>query len=305
MRQPLLNEKEILQIRSHIKAKKRQSSHHREISHQNRGDVRSRHNGHGMDYEESRLFQQGDDPRYMNWQHTARTGQNYIKVYREERQPGVFILIDKRSSMRFGTKQRLKMTQAVIAGALIAFNAQENNHSLAGVLMDDDLVWIKENKTAHSAEQFISQAVIAPSPVVEVSERPPLDDEPSFEKTLKMLNEILITGSKLYIVSDFSNFNDQSKTHLLKLTTEHEVLAYHIIDPAEKQLPNMGEITLKAKIKGIEQQFDSRSKNIQTKYSLTSEEYFASIQKLITDLAIPYKQILTTDNLIDKKSPFI
>ena len=139
--QPLLNNNEILELLLRVKNNKKSRSHKYDISFRKIGDVRSTYRGHGIDYEESRLYQSGDDPRYMNWQLSARTGQHYMKVFREERQPGIFILIDRRNSMRFGTQQRLKVTQAVRAAAIAAFSAQENNFSIGGVILDDEIEW--------------------------------------------------------------------------------------------------------------------------------------------------------------------
>lgn len=155
---PLLTNEEILDLLHRVQNKKRTNAHKYDISHRRIGDTRSIYRGYGIDYEESRHYIAGDDPRYMNWQLTARTGKHYMKVYREERQPGVFILIDRRLSMRFGTQKHLKITQAVRAAAIAAFKAQQNNLSVGGLLLDNELEWFKETQSKHAVFNFIQQA---------------------------------------------------------------------------------------------------------------------------------------------------
>jgi uncharacterized protein (DUF58 family) len=79
-----------------------------------------------MDYDESRPYFPGDELRFMNWRVTARTGEPHMKVFREERKPSVFIVVDRRQNMCFGTRRRLKVSQAVRAAAVTAFDARLN-----------------------------------------------------------------------------------------------------------------------------------------------------------------------------------
>lgn len=80
-RQPLINDKEILELLYRVQSDKKSQQYKKEIAFRQIGDVRSIYRGHGMDYEESRRYQVGDDPRYMNWQLSARTGQHYMRSF--------------------------------------------------------------------------------------------------------------------------------------------------------------------------------------------------------------------------------
>ena len=174
-----------------------------------------------MDYEESRRYQSGDDPRYMNWQLSARTGQHYMKVFREERQPDVFILVDRRSTMRFGTQTRLKITQAARAATIVALSAQQNNLSVGGVIVSAELQWFKTNRNKQAIFDFIHQLARPARPAF----TSPDIAEPSLAETLKLLNEILISGSIIYLVSDF----------LYRITEP-------ALRPIRRFLPNLGGI---------------------------------------------------------------
>ena len=298
--QPLLNDDEILDLLLRVQNNKKSRSHQYDISFRKIGDVRSIYRGHGMDYEESRLYQSGDDPRYMNWQLSARTGQHYMKVFREERQPGVFILIDRRNSMRFGTKQRLKITQAVRATAIAAFSAQENNFSIGGVILDDEIEWFKENQNKQAVFDFIHKAACPAHPVVTQIE----NKQPNIADVLRILNEILTSGSIVYLISDFSDLEESSQSSLLQLSSSHHVQAIQITDPAEQVLPTAGAASFKASINNKYIDIDTSSKLEQDNYKARALDYFSNKKNLFEDIAIPYQQILTTYEDIEKITAF-
>ena len=298
--QPLLNNDEILELLLRVQNNKKSRSHQYDISFRKIGDVRSIYRGHGMDYEESRLYQSGDDPRYMNWQLSARTGQHYMKVFREERQPGIFILIDRRNSMRFGTQQRLKITQAVRAAAIAAFSAQENNFSIGGVILDDEIEWFKENQNKQAVFDFIHKAACPARPVATQIE----NKQPNIVDVLRILNEILTTGSIVYLISDFSDLEESSQPILLQLSSSHQVQAIQVVDPAEQTLPIVGLASLKEAINNKYIDIDTSSKLEQGNYKASALDYFSNKKNLFENIAISYQQILTTDEDIEKITTF-
>lgn len=297
--QALVSKKELLELLLQVKSTKKTHQYKSEVAFKQAGDIRSIYRGHGMDYEESRRYQPGDDPRYMNWQLSARAGQHYMKVFREERQLGVFILIDRRQSMRFGTRKRLKITQAVRAAAIAAFSAQENNYSIGGVILDDNIEWFKESKNKQAAFNFINQAA---RPVPPLHKRQ--SNEPNIDDVLHMLNEILTSGSTVYLISDFHDLNKISQSTLLQLSSSHQIRAIQITDSAEINLPKAGVITLKDSILGKRQQLNSNSLHQQENYKIAAKEYFSVKKSIFKDIVIPYQTILTTDDNINEKITF-
>ncbi len=292
---PLLNNDEILELLHRVKSNKKSPSYKHDTATRQMGDIRSIYRGHGMDYEESRHYQPGDDPRYMNWQLTARTGQQYMKVFREERQPGVFILVDRRNSMHFGTKQRLKITQAARTAAIAAFIAQENNFLVGGLILDNELQWFKENNNKQAIFDFIHQAARPASPVFEKQEH----QQPKLDDVLRILNEVLISGSTIYLISDFHDINEKTQPTFLQLTTAHQVYAIHIIDPAEIILPESGMLKLKDIKENKYIDIDTNSTIEQKHYKLKSNEYFSSKKSLFENISIPYQIISTTDDAVE------
>lgn len=294
-RQPLLSNSEILELLLRIQHRNKTRVHNHDVSFRKIGEARSVFRGHGMDYEESRLYQAGDDPRYMNWALTARTGQHYLKVFREERQPGVFILVDRRNSMRFGTQQRLKITQAARTAAITIFSAQENNYSIGGVILDNEVEWFKENNNKQAAFDFIHQAA---RPALPVFEENTLQQQ-KLSDVLKTLNEILTKGSTLYLISDFHDLRNESQSTLLQLSSSHTIHAIHITDPAEIKLPKAGVVSLITENYNAVHQVNSDTSTEQNKYMSASNEYYSKIKYLFEDLAISYRQVFTTDDKIE------
>lgn len=296
LEQPLLNKNEILDLS--IKVKNNTTSHQykREIAFRQSGDFRSIFHGHGMDYEESRHYQTGDDPRHMNWQLSARTNQLYMKVFRAERQPGVFILIDRRASMRFGTEKRLKITQAVRIAATIAFLAQENNYSVGGVVLDQSLEWFKETKNKQVIFNFVQSFSRSASPAYEMN----VQQQPTLNNILLMLNEILTTGTRVFLISDFFDVKENSQPMLLKLSTSHQAYAIQVTDPAEIKLPNAGVINIKPVISNQHYLINSNSISTQKEYELMAKKYYSKKKKIFHETAISYKQVLTTEDAVEK-----
>lgn len=201
--------------------------------------------------------------------------------------------------MRFGTQQRLKITQAIKAAALAAFSAQENNYSIGGVILDEDIEWFKESKSKQAAFNFIQQAARPAPPLFESVVK-----EPNVVDVLPMLNEILTTGSILYLISDFHDLDEDSQATLLQLSALHQVNAIQITDPAEVKLPNAGVVTLKSSTGSKRQKLNSSALAQQNSYQEKSSSYFSSKKSLFEDIAISYTSFLTTDNKIEERIIF-
>ncbi|MCW8899472.1 MAG: DUF58 domain-containing protein [Gammaproteobacteria bacterium] len=298
--QPLLSNDEIVDLFQRVNNIKNSGQQKYDIAHKKTGDQRSIYRGLGMDYEESRRYQPGDDPRYMNWQLSARTGQHYIKIFREERQPGIFIIMDRRNSMRFGTQQRLKITQAARTAAIIAFSALQNNFSVGGVILDEKLEWFKENQSKQAIFDFIHQAARATTPCFDKKNitKYGIDD------VMHMLTVILTKGSIIYFISDFYDLNDESQTSLFELTSSHQLNAIQITDPAEVKLPVAGTLILKSSNDDSVVSIDSNSGSDSQRFEFASNNYFSSITNILEKSGVSYQQVLTTISNIEHEVKF-
>ncbi|GMR08997.1 MAG: DUF58 domain-containing protein [Gammaproteobacteria bacterium] len=294
---PLLSENAILDLQHRVQSIHQPAVHSRDVAHAMYGDARSIYRGYGMDYEESRLYQPGDDLRFMNWRMSARTGRKYMKVFREERKPGVFILIDRRSAMRFGSQTRLKATQAVRAAAIVAFNAQKHGAAIEGVIIDQGLEWLVNMTGATGAYTLLEQARRPCPPVHHRHE------EVAMGNILRLLLEILTPGSRLYLISDFIDLSNNDSASLMELAERHHLNVVHVFDPLEKNLPNIGNIRLHSADSRIGVAFDSGSKMSRGEYQKISHQHFSFRRGLFVSLGIPYVQLSTEEEQLESVIP--
>ncbi len=208
----------------------------REVHDHHAGDWASRWLGRGLDFEESRLYSPGDDIRDMDWRTTARTGRAHLKIYREERQPVVHLVVDRGATMRFGTRRRLKLTQAARVAAVLAFATAGRNGVIGATLWNTQDETLPARHGRLAALALIEQAA-APCP--------PLTDPASTESLhhadrLATLEASLPRGARVVLISDFSWLTEEHVTPLARLAARCEVWAIQIVDPAERALPEMG-----------------------------------------------------------------
>lgn len=266
-----------------------------------------------MDYDESRPYLAGDELRFMNWRLTARAGQPFMKVFREERKPGVFIVVDRRQAMRFGTRRRLKVTQAVRAAATIAFAAHRHNAPVSGVLLEStdatSVSWLPENSSEAGLYLFINAANRPCPPTGTVQENPPRNDssrmeanntaEESLSHVIRLLIPMLAQGSRVVLISDFSDLDESSSSTLLELSMTHHLQAIQVIDPAEEKLPACGNLLLQSDENTVHNINSSDNKTADA-YQSAAAAYLESKQALFQSLGIPYLALRTDEDAIEQ-----
>lgn len=309
---PLLTQKEILDLRYRVEQDWLSLQHKQDIEHRTLGEVRSVYRGYGMDYDESRRYYPGDEVRFMNWRVTARTGEPHMKVFREERMPAVFIVVDRRQNMRFGTRKRLKVTQAIRAAAVTAFIARLRNAPVAGLLLDHTqgngtdaeqeaaLGWLAESRNETGVFNFIHAAnKPCPPPAIYQNSQLTADgDEHSLSHVIRLLTPMLARGTHVVLISDFHDLDEECRTSLLELSMTHQLKAIHIIDPVEKEIPACGSILVQSD-KHSTSRFDSSDEKISAEYRNTANRHLESKKALFRSLDIDCDTLMTTSDRIE------
>lgn len=195
------------------------------------GEAVSVYYGQGLEFEENRLYTQGDDPRFINWRLLARTGELYSKVFRESRRPQLFVVMDRRPRMHFATRRQLKVTLAAKVAAVMLYQSLAKHYAVSGVVIEDDMQWFGSALSEARAEDLL-QAIIAPS------QPKPFDDSAcSLQSILRHVQLQLKAGNIVLLLSDFHDLDASCESQLLNLTRLHDVIAVCINDPSELQLP--------------------------------------------------------------------
>jgi uncharacterized protein (DUF58 family) len=293
---PLLDPAEIGELVQRLPRSPPPSMHRQEVAHRRLGEHRSVFRGSGMDYDESRIYQSGDNPRAMDWRLTARVGEPYVKLFREERSPATFILVDRRAAMRFGTRVRLKVTQAARAAAITAFDAQRRQSTVAGLLLETSPRWLAESSGADAAFHFASAAA---------RPAPPLNgaNEPALEETLSQLAQLLVRGNTIWLISDFHDLTPSCNGLLLKLASEHELRAVHVVDAAEQELPSVGQLRLFPADGGPPANIDSSDPTTSAWFAEAAAAYLQERQDQFNSLNIPYVRLMTETDALERELP--
>lgn len=206
--------------------------HHSGIRALQSGGYLSRFRGRGMEFDEVRLYQPGDDVRSIDWKVTARTDKPHTKIFREERERPVFISVDNRPTMQFATRGVFKSVQAAKIAALIAWAAQRNGDRIGGQVFTDKFCYeVKPQHGKHGVLRFFNSLVNPPAIA---------KTDISFENVLARLNQHAKPGSLIYLISDFRGFNPEVENYLSKLARHCQVVLIFVYDPLEKALPEHG-----------------------------------------------------------------
>jgi len=208
----------------------------REVHDHHAGDWASRWLGRGLDFDESRQYSPGDDIRDMDWRTTARTGRAHLKIYREERQPLLHLVVDRGATMRFGTRRRLKVAQAARVAAVLAFAAVGHGGVIGATLWNDQDETLPASHGRLAALGLIGQAAAPCPPLAD----PAPTDALQHADRLAALEASLPRGARLVLISDFAWLGDAHETLLARLAERFDVAAMQIVDPAERALPEMG-----------------------------------------------------------------
>jgi uncharacterized protein (DUF58 family) len=205
---------------------------------QTSGGYVSHFKSRGMEFQEVRAYQPGDDVRNIDWHVTARTGKVQTKVFREERERPVFISVDNRHTMHFATRGVFKSVLAAKLAGLLAWAAQYQGDRIGGQLFSDlQCCELKPQNGRHAVLRFLNMLVNGADSATTASSALPLI---SLEAVLARLTQHAHPGSLLYIISDFRGINDAAERHLAKLSQHCEVVLLFIYDPLEDSLPTKG-----------------------------------------------------------------
>jgi len=204
------------------------------------GNYLSAFKGRGMEFDEARPYQPGDDIRNMDWRVTARTNKPHSKVFREERERPVLLWVDFRHSMFFGTRQCFKSVLAARVAALLAWKASQQGDRLGGLIFSEQQHQeLRPSRGKSAALHLIKQ-------LSEFSQnRPDLKVDTETRKhdaghALSRLLHVARPGSLIYLISDFRHVSSQLESSLSRLRRHNEVVLIHLYDPLESQLPSAG-----------------------------------------------------------------
>ncbi len=253
------------------------------------GDYHSNFKGRGMTFSEVREYVPGDDVRSIDWNVTARTGKPHLKIFEEERELSVLILIDVSSSGVFGSKKNLKIDLGVEIAAMLSFSAIKNNDKVGLALFSDKVEkYIPPKKGKKHVLRLITDIV---NHDFENSNK-----RTSIKTAIDFANKISKRKSVIFLISDF--IDDNFWNELKFLNFKHDVIGLQIFDSYERNFPNLGIINIHDSETGENTWIDTTSKKNRNKFQKNSIEKLNSFSRKCKNIGFDLIQISTDDDYI-------
>lgn len=203
------------------------------------GDYHSPFKGRGMEFDESRLYQPGDDIRNIDWRVTARTNKVHTKLFREERERPVFVWVDFRRPMFFATRGSFKAVLAAKMAGLLAWSANQQGDRIGGVIFSETSHHELRPQRGKTGVLKLINQLVNHSAWRQHGET--AANHTAGGRALARLRRVARPGSLIFLISDFRNLDEAALTRISTLSGSHEIVMIFIYDLLEKSLPVAGQ----------------------------------------------------------------
>jgi len=258
------------------------------------GEYHSAFKGRGMAFSEVREYQYGDDIRSIDWNVTARFNHPYIKIFEEERELTVMLLVDISNSRTFGTQSKLKKNLITEIAAVLSFSAIQNNDKIGVILFSDKVEKFIPPKKGRTHTLRI---------IRELLEFEPENQETNISEALRYLTNAIKKRSTAFIISDFIDDNPQTGfprfDEALRIANrKHDVIALKIYDKRETELPDVGLIRFKDAETGKYAWVDTSSKQVRNNYSGWWRKNEKLTSETLTKAGVDFVSISTEEDYV-------
>lgn len=252
------------------------------------GEYHSVFKGRGMDFSEVREYQIGDDIRSIDWNVTARYGHPYVKIFEEERELTVMLMVDASSSGEFGTFERMKGEIAVEICALLAFSAIKNNDKVGLIIFTDKIEKFVPPRKGKSHVLRVLRELLFFKPE---------DKRTDIGVALEYLSRVIRRRSVVFLVSDFLSLDYE---HALRIANKkHDIVAINIIDPRELELPKVGYLELEDAETGEEILLDTSDPEVRRLFAGKASESLIQREKLFKSMNVDNIAIHTHESYVE------
>lgn len=233
------------------------------------GEYHTSFKGRGMTFSEVRQYQYGDDVRAIDWNVTARYNEPYVKVFEEERELTMMLMVDCSGSESFGTKNQLKSEVVTEIAATLAFSSTQNNDKVGLILFSDEIeLFIPPKKGKSHVLRIIRELI----------EFQPKSKKTDVGHALKFLSSVMKKKAIVFLVSDFMTADYE---HTLKIAAKkHDLTGIRVYDHREESLPNLGLVNMLDAETGNTMLVDTSSKAVRRNYEENyhnNVKYFTSV----------------------------
>lgn len=251
------------------------------------GDYHSVFKGRGMNFEEVREYQPGDEIRAIDWNVTARLGSPFVKKFTEERELTVMLIVDVSASGNFGSTSQSKRELAAEVACLLAFSAIRNNDKVGLLLFSDRLELFITPRKGRSHTLRIIREILFFEPVGRGTDA---------AAALDHLNKIVTRRAVVFLISDFQA-KDFSR-ELAVTARRHDLIALRIQDERETTLPNIGILTLEDAETGDQIEINTADRNVRARFAAAAEEKQTELKRVLRQNRIDRIDLRTGDDYL-------
>jgi len=252
------------------------------------GEYHSVFKGRGMEFSEVREYQIGDDIRTIDWNVTARSGSPYVKIFEEERELTVMLMVDASSSGEFGTFEQLKGEIGVEICALLAFSAIKNNDKVGLIIFTDKIEkFIPPRKGKSHVLRLLRELLYFK----------PEDKKTDIGMSLEYLNRVAQRRSVIFMISDFISRDYEKQLRIVN--KKHDIVAINIIDPREMELPSIGFIEFEDLESGERMMLDTSDPEVRKLFKNESSASLVKREKLFKSMNVDSIMIRTDQSYVE------
>lgn len=251
--------------------------------------------GRGIEFDESRPYQEGDDLRTIDWRVTARSGKPHTKVFREERNRPVILWLDLSASMLFATRGVFKAVLAARAAALIGWSAIRNGDQLGGLIFSESGHEELRPRLGRKAALRLLQRVVD-SEAWQQTEAAGAVDSPAAIRlqALQRMMRVARPGSQAFLISDFAEIDDEFERCLRRLAGHTDVQLIQVYDPIERELPPPGRYRIDVGSKTYT--IDTSDSALRARYRQTFADRRAQLERLAGMPGVRWLSCATVDD---------
>ncbi len=257
------------------------------------GSYLARSKGRGMEFDEVRHYQLGDDVRTIDWRVTARTGKVHTKLFREEKERPVFVLTDLSPSMHFGSVLLTKAVQAAHLAALVGWHARERGDKFGGILFNGQQIReLKPASRSVSVLRYLQQ-------LIDLNNKPVAPELQSIglADAVGQLRRLVRPGSLVYVISDFSALDANVMRHLQSMRMHNEIRLCQISDPLELQIPATASGQLALQTNAAVLQLDLTPAALKQRYAVQQQQQQTERIQFWRSLGLRHMQISNASSL--------
>jgi len=252
--------------------------------------------GRGMDFSEMKQYVQGDDTRNMDWKATRRTGKPYIRVYNEERDRNVWLVISQMNSMFFGSKERMKSVSAAHTAALFAFKALETGDRVGAVVYNNEEVKFFKASSSKNNVVNIMTEIERQNNLLEAHNAD--NSKGNLGASLKILSSLAKHDDLVVLIGDGRAMDEESAKHMTRINAHNDVIGVLVYDPMEENIVSSSSLFFTDGAETVD--LDSTDKGFIGRYKARLSKREEAFKHLSRKNALPVLSITTERSVLDQ-----